>query len=312
MYVMPSQQTEARPNGDGGGRRLVGPGFAAVIGVGLLTSVYRFDGTSMVQYIFNMSGQAVLLTCVVAYLVAAVLTGALGFVFGARFPTAVTLSAIVVMLIGTALTALSPNAAVLLVGRVVGGLGAGAVIGVVAALLRRLGDRRGTAVAAALGILTALIAPGVGQLISEVTGFRVVYLVAVPFLLIALILTAVSGSSAKRPTQPILNGMPYPPQGPAQYPNPYGTQYPPQMPNQVSQGAQYPSQMPGQYSDQVPRGAQYPSQMPGQYPDQAPQSTQHPSQYPAPQDMQFPSQATVQYPSPAPNDTQGPPQPPPH
>jgi hypothetical protein len=66
-------------------------------------------------------------------------------------------------------------------------------------------------------VLALALVPVVGRLISEAAGFRVIQLVAVPFLLIALVANAVIGlvrlTSAKRQAPPIPNGMPYPPAG---------------------------------------------------------------------------------------------------
>lgn len=244
MYVMPPQRTEVRPNGDRAAWMLIGPGFAAIIGVAMLTAVYRIDGKSTIQVDFDMSGQQFLLTCVVPYLVAMMPAVALGLLLGARFPTAVTLPAIGLMLIGTALTALAANSAMLLVGRVLAGLGAGAAAGVITALVLRLNGRRGIAAAvlAALGVLAAVTAPVIGQVISDAVSFRWVFLAAVPFLLIALIVSAVGGSaSAKRHAQSAPYGMPYPSQGPTQYPNPapHGMPYPPQGPLQHPNPAPY-------------------------------------------------------------------------
>ncbi|MFF3569974.1 MFS transporter [Nocardia jiangxiensis] len=253
MYVMPPQRTEARPNGGRAGWTLIGPGLAVIIGLAMLTAIYRTDGRSLIQAEFGISRQALLLTCVVAYVVAAILAVGLGLPLGARFPTAVTLSAIGVMLVGTVLTALAADGTLLLVGRVLGGLGTGAAAGVIVALVLRLNDRRGIAAAtvAALGVLAAVVAPVIGQLMMDAINFHLAYLGAVPFLLIAVIVTAVSGTaSTKRPAHPNPYGTPYPPQGPAQYPNPapYGTPYPPQgpaqQPNPAPYGTPYPPQEP--------------------------------------------------------------------
>ncbi|WP_218027221.1 MFS transporter [Nocardia vaccinii] len=250
---------------------LIGPGFAAIIGLALLTAIYRTDGKPLIQFEFHMSGQAVLLTCVVAYLVAALPTVGLGLLLGARFPTAVTLPAVGLMLIGAAVTAFAGNSAVLLAGRVLDGLGTGAAAGVIAVLVHRLDGRRGiaAAVVAALGVLAAVIAPVIGQLISDMASFRLVYLAAVPFLLVALIVCAVSGiASAKRHVHSVPDGTPYPAPGPAQYPNPasYGMPYPPQMPpqgpNPVPYGMPYPPQVPPQGPNPAPYGVPYPPQTP--------------------------------------------------
>lgn len=286
---MPPQRTEARPNGGRAAGMLIGPGFAAIIGLAMLTAVYRIDGKSLIQFEFHMSSRAVLLTCVVAYLVAAIPAVGLGFAIGARFPAAVTLPAIGVMLIGAVVTALAAGSGMLLSGRVLGGLGAGATAGVVTALVLRLNGRRGVAAAvvAALGVLAAVIAPAIGQLISDVASFRSVWLAAVPFLLVALIVSAVSAiASAERPVRSAPHGVPYSSPGPAQYPNPalYGTQYPPQgppqYPNSAAYGVPYPPEGPPQHSNPAAYGVPYPPQGPPQHSNPATPGTPYPPQAP--------------------------------
>lgn len=270
MYVTPPQLTGTRPNGDRAAWMLIGPGFAAIIGMAMLTAVYRTDGKSMIQFELHLSSQAVLLTCIVAYLVAAIPAVGLGLALGARFPTSVTLPAIGVMLIGAAVTALASGSVMLLVGRVLGGLGAGATAGVMTGLVLRLEGRRGIAAAAVavVGVLAAVIAPVIDQQIADATSFRLAYLVAVPFLLVALIVSAVSAiASGKRHAPAAPHGGPYPSQGPGQYPNP------------ASYAPLYPSQVPPQYSNPA-SGTPYPPQGPPQTPNPAPYGTPYPPQGP--------------------------------
>ncbi|WP_225726891.1 MULTISPECIES: MFS transporter [unclassified Nocardia] len=240
MYVMPPQRIDPRPSAG----TLIGPGFAMMIGLAMLTVVYRFDGRSLIQFELGITAQAVLLICVVAYLVAALPAVAIGVLLGGRFPRAVTLPAIGLMLVGAVLTGFMLNGVMLLAGRVLCGLGTGAAVGVVAALTFRLGSRRGLAAAAvaALAIVSAVLAPVVGQLISNVASFRLVYLVAAPLLLIALIATAVTGKASRTSAGPPLPyAMPYPPQG---YPN-SGMPYPPQgRPAHANYGMPYSPQGP--------------------------------------------------------------------
>ncbi|QIS10083.1 MFS transporter [Nocardia arthritidis] len=260
MYVMPPQRTDPRPSAG----TLIGPGFATMIGLAMLTVVYQFDGRSPIQFQLNLTAQTVLLTCVVAYLVAALPAVALGVLVGGRFPRAVTLPAIGLMLVGTVLTAFMVNGAMLLAGRVLGGLGTGAAVGVVAALTFRLGSRRGlaAAVVAALAIVSAVIAPVVGQLISDVASFRLVYLVAAPLLLVALIATAVTGNASRTSAgHPLPYAMPYPPPG---YPN-SGMPFPPQgFPAQANYGTPSSPQGPTPYPNP---GMPYPPQQPAPHPN---------------------------------------------
>ena len=194
MYVPTPTQHDPRPAAPPWWL-VIGPGFAALIGLFLLTVIYRFDGESALQIDLGMSSQSFLLNVVVAYVVAAALAFPAGLLLGARFPTSVTVPAIVLMLLGVLLVAFGPSSGLLLAGRVLNGLGAGAVLGVTVALIRRLGTGRGAAagVTAGLGVLALVAAPVLGGLLSDATGFRVVFVVAALFLLVALVVAGVIG-----------------------------------------------------------------------------------------------------------------------
>ncbi|MBE1579110.1 MFS transporter [Amycolatopsis roodepoortensis] len=174
---------------------VIGPGFAALIGLFLLTVIYRFDGGPDLQIDLGMSSQSFLLNVVVAYVVAAALAFPAGLLLGARFPTSVTVPAIVLMLLGVLLVAFGPSSGMILAGRVLNGLGAGAALGVTVALIRRLRTGRGAAagVTAGLGVLALVIAPVLGGLLSDATGFRVVFVVAALFVFLALVVAGVIG-----------------------------------------------------------------------------------------------------------------------
>jgi MFS family permease len=220
MYVTPPMQSDPRPAAGPSWWLVIGPGFAALIGLFLLTVIYRVDGRSVLQVELGLSNQSLLLSGLVAYLVAAAIAFPAGLLLGARFPTSVTVPAICLMLLGVLLVAFAPNSGLLLVGRVLNGLGAGAAIGVTAALIRWLRTGRGVAAAvtAGLGVLAVVIAPLLGGLISDAFSFRLVYLIAALFVFVALIVAAVIGIvalvAAKPPAQPMPYGVPYPPQGP--------------------------------------------------------------------------------------------------
>jgi MFS family permease len=188
---------------------LIGPGFAAVIGLFLLTVVFfGFDRMTPIQLDLGLSDRAFLLLVFAPYLVAAAIAFPLGLLLGGRFPTAVTVPGVVLMLVGVVLIAFAGSAGVLMVGRVLSGLGAGAAAGATTAVIRRINGRRSTAaaVAAVLGVLAAVVAPFVNQLIAGTTGFRVTYMAALPFLFVALVVNVVIGIArlmrAKGPVQP--------------------------------------------------------------------------------------------------------------
>ncbi|MFE0025049.1 MFS transporter [Amycolatopsis sp. NPDC059021] len=220
MYVTPSTPSDPRPAAGPPWWLVIGPGFAALIGLFLLTVIYPVDGRSALQLDLALSDQSLLLSGLVAYLVAAAIAFPAGLLLGARFPTSVTVPAICLMLLGVLLVAFVPDSGLLLLGRVLNGLGAGAAIGVTATLIRRLRTGRVAAAAttAGLGVLALVIAPFLGGLVSEALSFRLVYLIAALFTFVALIAAGVTGvvtlMSAKPPVQPMPPGMPYPPPGP--------------------------------------------------------------------------------------------------
>ncbi|GAB3731598.1 hypothetical protein GCM10027598_54790 [Amycolatopsis oliviviridis] len=214
MYVPTPTQSDPQPTAAPPWWLVIGPGFAALIGLFLVTVIYRFDGGSAVQIDLGMSGQSLLLYGLVSYLVAAAIAFPAGLLPGGRFPTPVAVPAIVLMLLGVLLVAFVPSSGLFLVGRVLTGLGAGAVLGVTVALIRRLRSGRGAAagITAGLGVLALVIAPVLGGLLSDATGFRVVFVVAALFVFVALVVAAVLGIVAltkKPPARPV----PYPPHG---------------------------------------------------------------------------------------------------
>lgn len=192
---------------------VIGPGFAAIIGLFMLTAVYGAGGMSPLQRDLGFSDLQLLVSAVVPYLIAAAVAFPLGILLGRRYPTAVTLPAVVLMVVGVLLMAFVSGSVMLMVARALGGLGAGAVVGVTTALVRGMTDRRSlvAAVVAALGVLALVAAPFVSQLLSTTLSFRLAFLVAVPLLLVALVASAVSGIVllvvTRRPAQPGPPGM---------------------------------------------------------------------------------------------------------
>ncbi|MEV7549502.1 MFS transporter [Amycolatopsis sp. NPDC089917] len=213
MYVPSPPQSDPRAATGQPWWLVIGPGFASLIGLFLVTVIYRFDGGSALQIDLGMSSQSLLLNGLVAYLVAAAIAFPAGMLLGARFPTPVAVPAIALMLLGVLLVVFVPNTGLFLVGRVLTGLGAGAVLGVTVALIRRLQAGRGAAagVTAGLGVVALVLAPVLGGLLSDATGFRVVFMVAALFVFAALVVAGVLGIvalvKAKTPARP----MPYPP-----------------------------------------------------------------------------------------------------
>ncbi|MEV7097281.1 MFS transporter [Amycolatopsis sp. NPDC051045] len=212
MYVTPPTPPVTRPVAAPAWWQALGPGFTALIGLFMLTVIYRFDGMSELQRALGLSSQSLLLIGLVTYLVGAALTVPVGFLLGARFPTGVAVSATCFLLFGVVLAAFAGAGGLLMAGRAFSGLGTGAAAGATVALILKLRERRGivAGVTAALAVLALVLAPVIGRMISEAVGFRVVQLVAIPFLLLALVVNGIVGlvrlTAAKRQAPPVPNG----------------------------------------------------------------------------------------------------------
>jgi len=198
---------------------LIGPALAAVIGMFMLTML--FFGTTPVapvQISLGLSRQEFLTNGIASYLLAAVLALPLGILLGTRSVSAAVLPGVFLMLLGVLVNAFVSGAFMLLAGRLLSGLGAGAVIGVTVGLVRKIEGRRGIAAVtvAVLGVVALIVAPFVNQAIAGGLGFRWMFLTAVPFLLVALFVNAVSGIARftmrkRRPAGPPPAPAPAPP-----------------------------------------------------------------------------------------------------
>ncbi|MEV4500245.1 MFS transporter, partial [Micromonospora arborensis] len=186
---------------------LIGPTLAASLGAFLLAVTVGPQWVAM-QRDMHLPTSAVL-WIFVAYLLPAVLAGAVGALAGRRWPTAVALSAIVLLVSGSLLTSLAPGDALLLLGRAVTGFGAGLAWGVTAMLVAQMGARRVrvTPLVAGVVLLALGLGPVAGVLVGRAVGWRWPFLLAVPFGAVAMLVTVVSGivvliQRASRPAQP--------------------------------------------------------------------------------------------------------------
>jgi Arabinose efflux permease len=203
--VNPLSQPQPRPRW-----LLVGPALTASLGAFLLTLTTGPEWTAIRE---NLAlSTSMVLWVFVAYLMPALLAVPVGALVGRRWPTAVTLSAIVLMVPGSLLIMLTPGAAALLLGRALTGLGAGLAWGVTAALVAQVA-RVGTyrwVVALVVGavVLALLLGPAVAALLARTLTWRTPFLLAVPFGAVAFLVAAVSGLIAlvrrqpSRPAQP--------------------------------------------------------------------------------------------------------------
>lgn len=209
MSVVPPVRNDAASKDDYPWWALIGPGLAAVLGLFLLTVVFfGTEPTTPIQRDLGYSTLTFLLSAVVAYLVGAAITFPLGLVLGARNPTAVVLPALGVMLAAVLLTAFAGGGVVILVARLLTGLGAGAAVGVTTKVLTRIRGQRGVAAAVtgAAGVLAAAAAPFVNELVSKALSFRIMFLVLAPVVVAVLLVNAVIGivryTTTRRPARP--------------------------------------------------------------------------------------------------------------
>ncbi|MFE9191737.1 MFS transporter [Micromonospora sp. NPDC007208] len=186
---------------------LIGPTLSASLGAFLLAVTVGPQWVA-IQRDMNLPASAVL-WIFVAYLLPAVLAVAVGALVGRRWPTAVALSAIALLVPGSLLTALASGDALLLLGRAVTGFGAGLAWGVTAMLVAQMGARRVwvTPLVAGIVVLALGLGPVAGVLVGRAVGWRWPFMLAVPFGAVALLATVVSGivvliQRASRPAQP--------------------------------------------------------------------------------------------------------------
>ncbi|MER7416934.1 hypothetical protein ABT346_09140 [Micromonospora peucetia] len=132
---------------------------------------------------------------VAPYVVATAALVAPGYLLGRRWPTATGVPALVFLVVGSVASAFAPGAALMAVGRVVVGLGAGTVIGVALALSSQLGrwvSQARLVLGLALGA-ALLLGPVVSGMVAQTLSWRSVFLVGVPVAAVALTGTIASG-----------------------------------------------------------------------------------------------------------------------
>lgn len=173
---------------------LAGPALGGLLAAGLLVvpvgPLFR-----TIQGDLGLSTASTLLSVVAPYLVAALVLAVPGLLLGRRWPTLTGVPALGFLAVGTLVVSFAPSTAVMAVGRVIAGLGAGAVVGVALALAGQL-DRWRSQARLALGLALAaavLIGPVVGGVFATLLSWRVSFLVTVPMAGIALLVTAVTG-----------------------------------------------------------------------------------------------------------------------
>ncbi|SCL54184.1 MFS transporter [Micromonospora peucetia] len=186
---------------------VIGPALAASVGAFLL-AVTVGPALTAIQRALGLPASAKL-WIFVAYLLPAVLAVLAGTLVGRRWPTAVTLSAITLLVLGTLLTAFAPGSGSLLLGRAVTGFGAGLAWGTTAVLVAQMGARRVWVAPLVGGVvgLALCLGPVAGTLLAQTANWRLPFVLVVPVEMVALLATAVSGivvliRRASPPAQP--------------------------------------------------------------------------------------------------------------
>ncbi|MEN3613766.1 MFS transporter [Plantactinospora sp. ZYX-F-223] len=207
----PGTADQVSPDGPRSGIRpawlLIGPALAASLGAFLLTLTVGPEWAAM-RRDMDLPASAIFWVFV-AYLLPALLAVPVGALLGRRWPTAVGLPAIALMVPGSVLITLASGSGSLLLGRAVAGFGAGLAWGVTAVLIAQAGPRRVWAAPLVAGavVLGLGFGPVAGALLARTLSWRWSFMLAVPFGVVVLLVIAVSGiimliRRASTPTQP--------------------------------------------------------------------------------------------------------------
>ncbi|MEU6072563.1 MFS transporter [Micromonospora sp. NPDC047074] len=173
---------------------LAGPAFSALLAAGLLAAPVG-PLASAIRRDLGVSSEAMTLTMAASFVAATVALVVPGYLLGRRWPIVTALPALVLLVLGNVLSASASGAALLAAGRVVVGLGAGAVAGVAVVLSGQVGRWRSPArlvLGLALGA-ALLLGPVVSGVLAQALGWRSVFLVDVVVAVLALLGTVVSG-----------------------------------------------------------------------------------------------------------------------
>jgi predicted MFS family arabinose efflux permease len=131
----------------------------------------------------------------IAYLVAAGVSAPIGVVLGRRYSNTVAATSAVLMLVGVMLGTLAADYALLMVGRTMSGLAAGALLAETVVLALRAGRGRTHTIGlmAGLGTLALVLGPLLGQMLATTLAWRWAFLMPLPLIILALLATIASG-----------------------------------------------------------------------------------------------------------------------
>ena len=188
-YAAPVQPLVVRPLWS-----LAGPTLGALLAAGLITAPIGPWG-STIQRELGLSTATTAVTLIASYVAATAAMAAPGYLLGRRWPTATGVPALLLLVAGSLVCSFASGAAPMAVGRVVQGLGAGTVIGLLLAVSRQLDRWRSQAqlvLGLALGV-ALLLGPVVSGVLTQTMTWRMVFLVDLPVAGLALVVTAASG-----------------------------------------------------------------------------------------------------------------------
>ncbi|GAA0574313.1 hypothetical protein GCM10009546_41270 [Actinomadura livida] len=191
----PPQRQGPVPSRPTAGVEAIGPALGAFVALYLLTAPFGLVAMGDYRGILGHGTGFPILSDLFGYLLPAALAAPLGAKFGRRFPNGAAGAALGLILIGVILIFLTPSYMLLMVGRVVSGLGAGALA---ALLALRVGHLRGGAVAAMIGagVLAVLLGFLAGPVLAAPFGWRLVFVAALPPTLLALLASVLGGLTA--------------------------------------------------------------------------------------------------------------------
>ncbi|MEV5764885.1 MFS transporter [Micromonospora sp. NPDC052213] len=202
--IPPGYPAQARPSTVRPLWALAGPALGAFLAAGLLTAPVG-PLVSAITRDLGLSTSGMTAIVVAQYVVATVALVAPGYLLGRRWPTAIALPALALLVIGSVVSAFAPGTALFAVGRVIVGLGVGTAAGAALALASQLGRWRSRArlvLGLALGA-ALLLGPVAGGMLAQALSWRTVLLADVLVATVALISTTVSGIAmwVLRPSQ---------------------------------------------------------------------------------------------------------------
>lgn len=179
-------QPGARPPA---GWQVIGPGLGGLVGLYLLTVTVGETGEAL-SIALHLNGPMALMVPGV-YLVVGVVGAPIGILLGKAAPNAVAITGAVLILIGAALAAFAPGYGLLMIGRVLSGLAAGALAATAVLLARRTGNRPVFVIGLVLAFCALVTGPVAGTTLATLGTWRWSFLIAVPAAIAALIAAVV-------------------------------------------------------------------------------------------------------------------------